>query len=156
MKPIIWKKSQVALGTGVVYQRTVFEHKRLFSIWIYEWEDVQDQMRYHTHAFNSIAFLLKGRYSQRRLTKDGTTVLDAITSRKPRFLPRNYCHKIVGAEKGTKSIVFAGPWSPYWAEFFEDTDYWVVYSWGRKKEAKTKNKHYVDALLDSKLYRRYK
>lgn len=32
----------------------------------------------------------------------------------------------------TWTIVFVGPWSKYWYEWFEDTNTWIKYSWGRK------------------------
>lgn len=128
---IICESKDVALGEGSVKQFTFFEHKRLFSIWTYKWGNVGDQMRFHTHAFWSFAITLWGSYTEQVLNGRG---FDTKKVRKlwwPRFLPRNYCHRITGS-KGARTVVFAGPWHKTWAEFFPDTNTWVTYTWGRK------------------------
>ncbi len=54
---IIFKKKRIELGEGHILQYTIFEHKKFGGIWIYNWKTII-QNRFHTHAFNAIAFLL--------------------------------------------------------------------------------------------------
>jgi hypothetical protein len=59
---------------------------------------------------------------------------------RPRFLPRNYCHRILEAKPKTWTIVFFGKWSEFWWEYFQDTKTWVKYAWGRKVVKKANKK----------------
>ena len=63
-------KSKIALGEGAVTQYILFEWKWLFSIIFYRWETV-DQVRFHTHAFPALAFLLKGKYTEQVMDENG-------------------------------------------------------------------------------------
>tara|TARA_R110000850_G_scaffold100075_1_gene207169 strand:- start:163 stop:627 length:465 start_codon:yes stop_codon:yes gene_type:complete len=123
---------QVALGQGNVTQYTLFECKELFSIIFYRWNTI-DQVRFHTHAFNAYAFLLKGYYHEKIISKGKTT--DNIVNQilKPRFLAREYCHSIGYAKPNTMTLVITGSWQDTWQEYFPDTKKWVTYSWGRNK-----------------------
>lgn len=128
---IICESKDVALGSGKVRQFTLFEHKNLFSIWSYKWDEVGDQMRYHTHAFASWCITLWGSYTE-DVWLGARKTSKTVKGLWPRFLPRNYCHRIIGS-KGARTLVFAGRWHRLWQEYFEDTDTWVTYTWGRER-----------------------
>lgn len=128
---IFFKKKRIELGDGHIIQYTIFESKYLGGIWLYNWKTIK-QNRFHTHAFNSIAFLLSGNYLEEVIT-DGKIKTRLVNQwLKPRFLPKNYCHRILAASTNTWTIVFFGKWIPYWWEYFADTKTWVKYGWGRK------------------------
>ena len=132
---IFFKKKEVSLGEGSVTQYTLFENKYLFSIIFYKWFTI-DQIRFHTHAFASFAFLLRGWYWEKVLFK-GIEMTNFVNQPFwPRWLPRNYCHAIENAKPGTLTMVLTGPWQKNWFEYFPDTKKWVKYAWGRKKLGK--------------------
>lgn len=118
-------------------QYTLFEHKRLFSVIFYRWNTV-DQVRFHTHAFGAIAFLLRGWYHEK--VRFGQHIVDNFVNVPlvPRLLHRGYCHAIGFAKPNTVTMVLAGPWDLHWWEYFPDTETWVKYAWGRKVVAKTR------------------
>ncbi len=128
---IFFKKKRIELGDGHIVQYTIFENKHLGGIWLYNWKTIK-QNRFHTHAFNSVAFLLSGKYAEEVIHagKIETRIVDQWL--KPRFLPKNYCHRILFANPNTWTIVFFGKWIPHWWEFFKESNTWVKYGWGRK------------------------
>lgn len=133
----LFEKKEVALGTGSVTQYTIFENKYLFSLIFYKWNTI-NQVRFHTHAFASFAFLLHGWYWEKVLF-NGIEMTNFVNQPLwPRYLPKNYCHAIKNARPGTLTMVLAGPWQKYWYEYFPDTELWVKYTWGRKKLGKFK------------------
>lgn len=132
---ILFQKKQVALGKGNVDQYIVFENKHLFSIIFYRWNTI-DQIRFHTHAFAAVAFLLKGWYWE-KVIFNGITMTNFVNVPIwPRFIPKNYCHAIENAKPNTLTLVLTGPWQKHWYEYFPDTQKWVKYVWGRKKVEK--------------------
>ena len=134
---IFFKKKRIELGEGHIEQYTIFESKRIGGIWLYNWQTI-DQNRFHTHAFNSVALTLSGSYTQ-EIIKDGVIKEEVVSKRFiPRYLPKNYCHRILEAKPNTWTLVFFGRWIPYWWEYFADTKTWVKYSWGRKVIGKVK------------------
>ena len=134
---IFFKKKRIELGEGHIEQYTIFESKRIGGIWLYNWQTI-DQNRFHTHAFNSVALTLSGSYTQ-EIIKDGVIKEEVVSKRFiPRYLPKNYCHRILEAKPNTWTLVFFGRWIPYWWEYFADTKTWVKYSWGRKVIEKVK------------------
>jgi len=129
---------EVSLGKGSVTQYTLFESKYLFSIIFYRWNTV-DQVRFHTHAFNAYAFLLRGYYEEKVIVNN--KVIDKAVNQlfKPRFLAKNYCHSIGYAKPQTLTLVITGRWQDTWQEYFPDTKKWVTYSWGRNKIKESKS-----------------
>lgn len=128
---IFFKKKRVELGDGHIIQYTLFESKYIGGIWLYNWKTI-GQNRFHTHAFNSVAITLSGSYTQ-EVIKDGVIITENVKSKFiPRYLPKNYCHRILQASPKTWTIVFFWKWIPYWWEYFQDTKTWVKYTWGRK------------------------
>jgi hypothetical protein len=126
------KRKRIELGKGHIVQYTIFEHKKLGGIWIYNWKTIE-QNRFHTHAFNSYAFLLKGSYKEEVIIDGEIHEREVNQILKPRFLPKNYCHRILEAKPKTWTIVFFGRWDKYWWEYFADKDKWIKYTWGRNK-----------------------
>lgn len=134
---IIFKKKRIELGLGHIIQYTLFESKRWGGIWFYNWKTI-DQNRFHTHAFDSYAMTLSGGYTQ-EVIRDGKIYREEVRKLfRPRFLPRNYCHRVLEARPGTWTMVMFGSWIPYWWEYFADTQTWVKYGWGRKVLEKRK------------------
>ena len=128
---ILFKRKRIELGLGHIIQYTLFEHKKIGGIWFYHWKTIE-QNRFHTHAFPSIAFTLSGSYVE-EVIKDGVIEKRVVKSLfKPRFLPRDYCHRILDAEPNTWTMVIFGRWQSFWWEYFQDTKTWVKYTWGRK------------------------
>jgi len=127
---IFFKKSEVALGEGSVTQYIVFENKHFLSLIFYRWNTI-DQVRFHTHAFGAVAFLLKGWYWEKVMFNDIEMTNFVNVPLVPRYLPKNYCHAVGNAKPGTLTMVIAGPWQKTWKEYFPDTKSWVTYTWGR-------------------------
>jgi hypothetical protein len=134
---ILFKRKRIELGLGHIIQFTIFEHKRIGGIWIYNWKTIE-QNRFHTHAFSSYAFLLRGEYVE-EVIHDGKIEKRVVNQwLKPRHLPKNYTHRILEAKPKTWTIVFFGPWISHWWEYFDDTKTWIKYGWGRKVLEKVK------------------
>lgn len=136
---IFFRKKRVELGDGHIIQYVLFESKHLFSIIFYNWKTIK-QNRFHSHAFPAVAFLLSGSYEE-EVFKDGEIKQKTVNQwMKPRYLPKDYTHRILKAEPHTWTMVFVGPWKKTWWEYFDDTKTWVKYGWGRKVLEKTKEK----------------
>jgi hypothetical protein len=135
--PSVFKKKRVELGEGYIIAYVLFEWKPLFSIIVYNWKTIL-QNRFHSHAFAAIAFLLRGSYRESVFRAGVVTERTVSQWLTPRYLPRNYTHRILKAEPSTYTIVFTGPWLKHWYEWFEDTNTWVKYGWGRKVISKSK------------------
>lgn len=75
---IAFRKKRIELGEGHIIQYTLFEWKRLGGIWFYNWKTIE-QNRFHTHAFNSYAFTLKGDYTQ-EVIKDGKIHVEEVSA----------------------------------------------------------------------------
>lgn len=130
-------KKRIELGEGHIVQYTLFENKYIGGIWFYHWRSIE-QNRFHTHAFNSIAVTLSGSYEE-QVIKDGKIINKTVRKLfRPRFLPKNYCHRILSAKPNTWTMVIFSKWIPYWWEYFQDTKTWVKYTWGRKVVDKIK------------------
>lgn len=146
---IFLRKKRVELGEGHVTQYTVFENKKLGGIWFYSWgkvggESGEGQCRFHTHAFNSYAFTLKGSYDQEVIDENGIRREQVKKLFRPRFLPRNYTHRVINAEPNTWTCVIFGKWSKFWFEYFSNTNTWVKYTHGRNVTEKFTDTTYTD------------
>jgi hypothetical protein len=128
---VLFKRKRVELGEGHIIAYVLFEHKSLFSVILYNWQTIK-QNRFHSHAFAAIAFLLRGAYEQERYSKGEIKTEKVNQWLRPRYLPKNYTHRIMKAEPHTWTLVLTGPWIKYWYEYFDDTNTWVKYTWGRK------------------------
>lgn len=118
----LFGKKVFELGSGTVTRYTIIEIRWLFSIYVHR-IDTEFQDRFHTHAFNALAFLFKGGYVEE--VQDGIgggkTWLRTV-KRGFRYIPRMYNHKILKAAPGTTTLLLAGPYSELWTE---ETDDWV-------------------------------
>lgn len=148
---ILLQRKRVELGEGHVVQYTLFENKRLGGMWFYSWgkvggHDGEGQCRFHTHAFNSICMTLKGSYDQEVITELGVEREKVRRLFQPRFLPRNYTHRIINAEPNTWTCVIFGKWSKFWFEYFSDTNTWVKYKHGRVVVEKLTDSSYSEIV----------
>ena len=135
------------MGSGLAQTLAEKPNKNLGGVWIYHWKTIE-QNRFHTHAFNSTAFLLSGSYTEEVIEKGEIKKRVVNQWMKPRKLPMDYCHRILKAEPNTWTIVFFGKWKEYWLEYFADTNTWVKFGWGRKFLNSTKND--INNLRDGK------
>lgn len=119
---------RIQLGAGHLDRWTVFEKKNWFSIYIHRFNTVE-QDRFHTHAFNAWAIVLRGGYKEQALYDDGKTDIVRIGP-SIRFIGRDYNHRILRSVPNTWSIVFAGPWAKEWTETKDGII--KVLGWGRK------------------------
>ncbi len=127
-----FKKSNVCLGKGTVTQYILIENKHFFSIIFYKWNTIS-QSRFHSHAFNAVAFLIKGFYWEKIIFDESCTEVDNVINVPlvPRFLPKNYIHSIGYSKPNTITMLISGKWDENWHEYFPDSKKWVRYGWGR-------------------------
>lgn len=108
----------------------LIEFKPLFSIALLKFED-GSRAAYHTHAFNSVSWLLKGTLIEDILNGHvrvyGSGPIPIITK-------RNTFHKVTSL--GTSWVLtFRGPWSKTWKEYLPITDKLIRLTNGRKELA---------------------
>lgn len=98
----------------------LIEWKRLFSIALLRFSKGSREA-YHSHAFNSISWVLKGALVEIRKTGDNSSTITGFT---PSFTPiittRDNLHKVYGMAPATWVVTFRGPWVNYWKEKFPD------------------------------------
>lgn len=124
---------QFSLGIGNIQRFTIFEFKPLCGIIINIFNTV-DQDRFHSHAFHSWSWMIRGWYEEDTLMFDKNyQYIGEVNKRitKSRIIPRNYIHKIKRSSKNAISVTFEGSWLPYWSEYFDDGRV-KVYHWGRE------------------------
>lgn len=136
--PQFFKKKRVELGEGYINAYVLFEWKPVFSIIVYNWLTIK-QNRFHSHAFPAYAFLLSGKYEEEVIINGNISKNTVNQWMKPRYIPRNYIHRILKADPNTWTIIFIGNWHKWWYEYFDDTKTWVKYTWGRRFVSKTQN-----------------
>ena len=109
----IFQLVKISLGEGYLHRLAIIEIKSLFSIYVHKFNTIA-QDRFHTHAFNGLAFVIKGGYDEEY--KDSTGI--HLKTIKPgfRYIPREYNHRLLKSKPNTISILFAGPWGKYWTE----------------------------------------
>lgn len=105
------------------------EFKSLFSIAILCFEDGSREA-YHTHAFNCVSWVLKGRLEE--FFFNGPTKVYK-RSLWPIFTWRSTFHKVKSTGR-TWVLTFRGPWSKTWKEYLPQDDKYVTLSSGRKIE----------------------
>lgn len=106
----------------------LIEAKGLFSIVLLRFR-AGSREAYHTHAFNAISWIIRGRMLE--FVLDGETV-ELKPSIKPLYTPRNRFHKVYGIAKNTWAISFRGPWVNTWKEFLPKVQKYVTLTHGRK------------------------
>lgn len=107
------------------------EIKKLFSIVLLHFSHGSREA-YHTHAFHSISWVLKGKLNEFRMNPD--TLQDTLVVHKPSFLPvftsRWHMH-MVQSVGDTFVLSFRGPWMPSWMEYLPQTKELVLLTHGR-------------------------
>lgn len=129
-------KVRVALGQGFLDRYTILELKWLCSVYFHVFNTVE-QDRFHTHAFNGLAIVLRGGYWEEFLDESGQRCQKWVGPG-IRYIPRAYNHRLLRSKSNTLSILFAGPWSRTWTE--ENDQFVRTLTWGRK-ELHRKPKH---------------
>lgn len=111
------------------------EIKSLFSVALLCFED-GSRDAFHTHAFNSISWLLKGRLVEH--VKEGSTdqlreyFVEHVPSLWPIITKRVPMHK-VSSNGRSWVITFRGPWVNHWWEYLPKTGIWTRLTHGRKE-----------------------
>lgn len=112
----------------------LIESKRWFSIALLKFEEGSREA-FHSHAFNSISWILKGHLTEARLEEYKTLslVLHTIFRRslKPVLTTRDNMHMV--SSTGTSwALTFRGRWHNTWREFIPETGRFVTLTHGRK------------------------
>lgn len=91
----------------------LFESKRFGSIVLLCF-DLGSREAFHTHAFNALSWIIKGRLKE--VLMDGTELL-LTSSIKPIYTPRDRFHRVFGEVDKTYVLSFRGPWKDIWKEY---------------------------------------
>ena len=102
------------------------EIKSLFSIAFLLFKG-DSREAYHTHAFNSISWVIKGQLTEEML--DGTTYTHK-PSIKPVMTYRNTFHK-VSSKGNTYVFTLRGSWVSKWKEYLPDENRFITLTHGR-------------------------
>lgn len=104
------------------------QESNVTGYWLIEWKDVfsivllkfskGSREAYHTHAFNAISWVLKGKIEEQTLLPEykNTYTVSLI----PIFTPKQRLHKVLGVADSTWVLSFRGPWADAWYEYFKD------------------------------------
>ena len=90
----------------------LFELKRFATVVLLRFEDVTRDA-YHTHAFDAVSWVLRGRLAERHL--DGRVVVHAPSLR-PVLTYRETFHQVHSSGRSWV-LSFRGPWVATWAEY---------------------------------------
>jgi len=103
------------------------EMKKFFSVVLLHFLDGSREA-YHSHAFNAVSWVLRGKLVQNALDGQVTEYKPSLV---PIFTPRSLFHKVVSAGD-TWVISFRGPWAKTWKEYLPDLKRFVTLTHGRK------------------------
>lgn len=103
----------------------VAEIKPLFSIVLLKFSP-GSRDAYHTHAFNSLSWVLKGHLKEDNLNGGWT---DYIGSVKPIWTPKKMFHKVISIGD-TWVFSIRGPWMGSWQEYLPVTNTYLKLSNG--------------------------
>lgn len=109
----------------------IVEIKGLFSIVLLKFVG-KSREAYHTHAFNAISWVLKGRLTEHHLLGGVKSIAEHPASLRPVITKRDTFHK-VHSDGVTWALSFRGPWSKTWTEFREKEGRFVTLTNGRKE-----------------------
>lgn len=107
------------------------EIKSLFSIVLLKFED-GSRDEYHSHAFNSVNWILKGRVTEQVISPTMETKHLSASAR-PVLTPRERTHRVV-SEGTTWVLSFRGPWAKTWQEYNPRTWKWTTLGHGRVEQ----------------------
>lgn len=91
------------------------EIKSLFSIMLLCFGEGSREA-FHSHAFNSISWLLKGGLEEVELEGSLQTTTTHVPSLKPIMTYRNTFHQVRGVKQKNWVLTFRGPWCDTWKE----------------------------------------
>jgi hypothetical protein len=112
----------------------LIEWKKLFSVVLLHFKDGSREA-YHSHAFNSISWVLRGKLTEDRLAKKDLRIFSVyLPSLRPIWTSRNNMHKITSTGN-TWVLSFRGPWADRWQEFLPAENRFVTLTNGRKEVA---------------------
>jgi len=109
--PLCLPSKVFQLGQGQVTRYTLMEFRHFFSVYFHH-IDTQAQDRFHTHAFNSYAWVLSGGYTD--VTRDG--IKHEYRAGDLRYIPREFNHKLTKALPDTLTLLVTGPYAGIWTE----------------------------------------
>lgn len=106
----------------------LFEVKRLASVCLLHFKDGSREA-FHTHAFNAISWVVKGKLTETEITGETRIFLPSL---KPIYTPREMFHKV---SSGKDSYVFTlrGPWVNEWKEFLPLENKYITLTNGRNQ-----------------------
>lgn len=103
----------------------IFRHKKLFTLALLRFNKGSREA-YHSHAFNSISWLLTGGLRELQAMMRGDGVLDLELNHTPGVWPivtlRSTMHKVYGEAEDNWVLTFRGPWADTWCEMIEDAN----------------------------------
>jgi hypothetical protein len=105
----------------------IVESKKLFSIVLLRFAHGSREA-YHSHAFNSVSWLLKGHLTEFEI---GGLSRKYTPSLKPIRTPRSMFHRVFST-RTTWVLSFRGPWSSTWKEFLPRENRHQTLTHGRK------------------------
>jgi hypothetical protein len=107
------------------------EIKSLFTIVLLRFQG-KSREAFHTHAFNAISWVLKGKLTENHLNGYDEGFFDEYTpSLKPIITPRSQFHK-VDSDGDTWALSFRGPWVNTWREYLPALNKFRTLTNGRK------------------------
>ena len=103
------------------------EIKSLFTVVLLHFSNGTREA-YHSHAFNAISWLLKGRLAERILGDNDMIYEPSI---KPISTPRDRFHQVYSSGD-TWVLSFRGPWSKTWREYLPTQNKFITLTHGRQ------------------------
>ena len=115
----------------------LIEWKALFSVVLLRFEDGSREA-YHSHAFNSVSWVLRGCLEERRMypPKEWAVCKIVVTHFRPSLRPiittRDNLHKVHSIGR-TWVLSFRGPWADTWKEYLPDEGRTITLTHGRRE-----------------------
>lgn len=110
------------------------EFKKLFSVILLRFENGSREA-YHSHAFNCLNWVLKGKLIEDRLENgihQGAEDYYYSASFIPFIIKREHLHKVT-SEGRTWVLSFRGPWRKTWVEYLSNENKFIILTHGRKE-----------------------
>jgi hypothetical protein len=107
----------------------LIECKPLFSVCLLRF-DGKSREAFHTHAFNSLNWVLKGSVTEEFIDGKGRKHTPSF---KPIYTKRTDFHKVSSDIGTTWVFSLRGPWSKRWKEYLPEQDRFITLTSGRKE-----------------------
>ncbi len=85
---------------------------------------------FHSHAFNSVGWVLKGQLVE-RIRGSYLYIHDHLPSFKPIYVPKSRMHQVEGITDKTWVLNIRGPWDKTWKEYLPAEDREITLTNGR-------------------------